>query len=428
MLNSEADFLSSDLTPTEWTPLSLDLLARFPSELYDCIIDHLHDDRRSLSACSLVCRDWHAASRYHLFQNAGTIRLDPRNYSGFAEVLSSQKNKLNGYIGRLALAIYIPRSPWIQLSERVQRRFTNDLQRLPDLPYLKYLSFYCFEFLPEVTNLVQNFPSVTQLELNRFRFDSFAEFLQVIAALPLLRRLAIIDTYLSDGQTLTPSVYSRSSELAEVLVSCCCPAPVLLPWLVSHRSIRRLSIRELSTVPHTGLLSAVLQALGPVLEDLIISDEGTARSTVLSDLSHSTGLRRLEITDIVCRGSDAGRLPTLLAQLKTPLLRHIVLVLDLPDRPHRMKWGLFDFPRVAELLAGMRSLQMVEILLKKHGRWAIAEIREKLQNGTYVLRVGKLEKSEDYSRKLSELKTNHIQTGDVKIGQHTAIPPSSEHT
>ncbi|KAJ7090647.1 hypothetical protein C8R44DRAFT_648056, partial [Mycena epipterygia] len=40
---------------------------QFPSELYDYIIDHLHDDRRTLSACSLVCRDWYATSSYHLF-------------------------------------------------------------------------------------------------------------------------------------------------------------------------------------------------------------------------------------------------------------------------------------------------------------------------------------------------------------------------
>ncbi|KAJ7090640.1 hypothetical protein C8R44DRAFT_817793 [Mycena epipterygia] len=376
-----------------------DIIDRFPSELYDYIIDHLHDDRRTLSACSLVCRDWYATSSYHLFQNAGTIRLNPKNYSGFVDVLSSQKStghRLKNYVGRLELMPCVPNYPWLQ--------FNNDLQRLTDLPCLKYLCFHSLHFQPVFTTLVQNFSSVTHLELSRIRFGSFAQFLKVTATLPLLRRLAMIDAFLtSEVRTLIPSVHTRSSELAEVLVSCCYPAPVLLPWLVSHRSIRRLSIRELSNIPHTGLLSAVLQVLGPGLEHLILSDEGPAHNIVISDLSHITGLRTLELTDIACRCSDAGRVATLLtqvAQLKTPLLRRIVLVLDLPDRPQRMDWVLFDFPRIAALLGGMRSLQTVEFLLKKHGRWAIAEIDEKLRNGPYMLRVGKLEKHDEYSRKV----------------------------
>ena len=42
---------------------------RFPQEIYDMIIDHLHDDKRALSTCSMVCRAWTSPSRYHLFQS-----------------------------------------------------------------------------------------------------------------------------------------------------------------------------------------------------------------------------------------------------------------------------------------------------------------------------------------------------------------------
>ena len=42
----------------------------FPSEVTDIIIDHLHDCRYALKKCSLVCKDWRASSRYHLFHTA----------------------------------------------------------------------------------------------------------------------------------------------------------------------------------------------------------------------------------------------------------------------------------------------------------------------------------------------------------------------
>lgn len=39
-----------------------------PQELTDDIIDHLHSDRSSLLNCSLVCKTWTPAARYHLFE------------------------------------------------------------------------------------------------------------------------------------------------------------------------------------------------------------------------------------------------------------------------------------------------------------------------------------------------------------------------
>ncbi|KAK0447813.1 uncharacterized protein EV420DRAFT_1246316, partial [Desarmillaria tabescens] len=39
-----------------------------PPELCDRIIDFLHRDHKALEACSLVCRAWIPASRFHLFE------------------------------------------------------------------------------------------------------------------------------------------------------------------------------------------------------------------------------------------------------------------------------------------------------------------------------------------------------------------------
>ncbi|KAH8105265.1 hypothetical protein BXZ70DRAFT_1004782 [Cristinia sonorae] len=40
---------------------------RLPQELTDIVIDHLHDDKESLKACTLVSDDWFWPARFHLF-------------------------------------------------------------------------------------------------------------------------------------------------------------------------------------------------------------------------------------------------------------------------------------------------------------------------------------------------------------------------
>lgn len=48
-------------------PLPKILSDQIPQELFEQFIYYLGDDRRALSACSIVCRAWFAVSRYHLF-------------------------------------------------------------------------------------------------------------------------------------------------------------------------------------------------------------------------------------------------------------------------------------------------------------------------------------------------------------------------
>ena len=43
--------------------------AKFPFELFDVVIDFLHDDLKTLRACSLVSREWVASSRFHIFRS-----------------------------------------------------------------------------------------------------------------------------------------------------------------------------------------------------------------------------------------------------------------------------------------------------------------------------------------------------------------------
>lgn len=61
--------------------------ARLPPELHDRILDFLFDAKPTLSACSLVSRDWRITSQYHLFHTL-TLR-HPAPLAAFTAFLAS---------------------------------------------------------------------------------------------------------------------------------------------------------------------------------------------------------------------------------------------------------------------------------------------------------------------------------------------------
>lgn len=64
---STSDFYSpNDRQYARIVPLRLEISDRIPQELYERFLEYLYDDRVSLMWCSLVCRAWWPACRYHL--------------------------------------------------------------------------------------------------------------------------------------------------------------------------------------------------------------------------------------------------------------------------------------------------------------------------------------------------------------------------
>ncbi|KAF8879957.1 hypothetical protein BD779DRAFT_1446614 [Infundibulicybe gibba] len=86
-----------------------------PPELVDFIIDHLHDDRKSLTCCSLVSRHWLPASRKNLYRKLRLTILTPSDTLLYRnsihrlrrtwEVLSSSPHLVT-YIRHLHLACF----------------------------------------------------------------------------------------------------------------------------------------------------------------------------------------------------------------------------------------------------------------------------------------------------------------------------------
>ncbi|KAJ7711286.1 hypothetical protein B0H14DRAFT_698567 [Mycena olivaceomarginata] len=325
--------------------LSAEVCARFPTELHDYIIDHLHNDKRALLACSLVSNIWSTSSRYHLFQNACTIHVDRRNFRQFCELLATQR--LNIYIGRLHLKSHV-------IDERFAGgpnetfQFNDHLHLLAGLPSLKYL---CLEYhhdslLPGFfAAIAQNFAGVTDLEFSSMHFDAFSQFVEILDLLPCLRRVALngvlwydVDSDSDSEEDATLPTY-MPGPLADFVANCRFQhmAPVL-HWLRSQPSLRRLAIAMGASSyinPDTALVSDVLRALSGSLEHLIVCD---APHAFVPDLSCLTVLRTLEIAGIQPlphnSRDDFQWVPALLSLLNSP-----VLAAHSSRHPPPIPWG-----------------------------------------------------------------------------------------
>ena len=97
------------------------------------IIDFLHDDKRSLKACSLVCTAWAREARYHLFY---CHRVEARNeHGGYAEQLKKVfQEPLCSHLRELALSAGPIHTLSPELTEDI---ITSALTSLPRLRSLK---------------------------------------------------------------------------------------------------------------------------------------------------------------------------------------------------------------------------------------------------------------------------------------------------
>ncbi|KAF5378604.1 hypothetical protein D9615_007147 [Tricholomella constricta] len=153
---------------------------RLPHELIDWIIDHLHDDRAALSACCFVCKAWLASSRYHLFKDihlGSNTRCDDI----------------------LALP---PPSVFAVAARRLM--LTRKMSLPPGIEHFSSInSFYLVATTPNadmLTRIPLIFSRLTLLEINIVNFNSFAQMVQLICALPNLETL----TQSLDGSLQAP--------------------------------------------------------------------------------------------------------------------------------------------------------------------------------------------------------------------------------
>jgi hypothetical protein len=135
-------------------------MKQFPTELIDYIVDFHHSDRKTLSACSLVCRNWLPTSRFHLL---GSIYVWKSNVHSFVELLASPSSTITSYIH--TLDIDVTRSIHIRVFDVIAPYFK-------DMVAVKSITLYGFGSAPVTEeNLSRGFGRIGNMELTGISYD-----------------------------------------------------------------------------------------------------------------------------------------------------------------------------------------------------------------------------------------------------------------
>ena len=171
---------------------------RLCPELYDYIIDFLHDDKPTIIACSLVCRSWLPRCRSHLFRDLvlSGESISPTTRPCFATRTSSQQvftffrssPDLPFYIKRLVIhETHIPKLPTCRpVTEDIL--FPPLLQRLTSLRSLEFdystdirLTWSSMT-AKDVTQALYHLRQLTSLTLRNLCFQKYADLANLLMA------------------------------------------------------------------------------------------------------------------------------------------------------------------------------------------------------------------------------------------------------
>jgi hypothetical protein len=267
----------------EMTPLPPDLSDQLSSELYDRIIDHLHSFKHSLFACSIVCRSWLPASRYHLFLD---VNLTP-NLVRFLLSSPHAMETITPYLRDVTLG-----GAWIaeqRCEFDIVISFLLNLENSRGL----HLETWSWDFLSHASRdlLLRSegdfFQNVTNINMKYIHFPSSSLLLEFISRFPMLRSLSFDNvTWNSDEDRHSPQISGeaqsrirRPLHLTKLYVRSCLLEPILYWFFGDHihhdvngQGLSRPAIRVLALpeiLPREfDIVGRVLRSLGSILQHL----------------------------------------------------------------------------------------------------------------------------------------------------------------
>ncbi|KAH9950664.1 hypothetical protein B0H21DRAFT_504056 [Amylocystis lapponica] len=310
--------------------LSPAYILRLPPELHDRIIDHLHTDTPALDACSLTCRSFLPAARFHRFRH-WKLQLSSKNSAQFQQLLLNPHVTLAKYIDFLMLQ-YIAGD----------RRWQEDMaEMLPALSHVMKLRLYATDLQPSIAiHLADLTSSVRTLEIGTILITpTFVHLLTFITAFPNLHTLAFIGPISSvtpptDADSPEPALPTLSAPLDDLrLTDHFHYLPQFVRWASAQglfARLRALSFYHGLSDKDTDGPDALFAALGPTLEHLNIINAYSENALPLP-LARCTRLRSLAFTRLsfpLC--TPAGwvwPLPALLTQVETHSVERVALTL-----------------------------------------------------------------------------------------------------
>ncbi|KAF8513553.1 hypothetical protein BU17DRAFT_95237 [Hysterangium stoloniferum] len=273
-----------------------------PHELYDMIIDFLHDDTPALCIAGLVCKQWLPAARFHLFSNT---RLAPFNVHNALAVICSAGSTIPPHILHL------------EIEDDETQYLDEALLRLPPLSNLMSLSLGKIDWTSLSTGAKKRLSTILQnlttLCLNYPSFESVDQAFELIASAPSLENLLLWSVNYDDSCNYSPQ--DRAPPLKRIQFDAdpftsnlmdwfcrCHPTPNVHTFMVSG-----ISVNDIPAV------CGHIRHLGSALKNIAISCPGFDKigtaQTLLSkqiDLTQNTSLRNISFDSIILYADSPG--------------------------------------------------------------------------------------------------------------------------
>ncbi|KAJ6612141.1 hypothetical protein B0H10DRAFT_326738 [Mycena sp. CBHHK59/15] len=233
-----------------------------PLELVDLILDFLHSDDDTLSACTLVCKSWLPSARFHLLSRIALHTSNADSFLDEVEIVSAQVHE------DMMLPKFIATGLMNVTSLRIDGL---DLSTVP--PALPF-----------------SFPKLECLCLEGFEAKSFGVIALWISGFPLLRSLKLAGDW--DGDEIETPIVARIPELLHTL-DVNCPLKVLFEWLLSLPVVpvtSSLVLRDIWT-EESSTISRYLAVAGSSLRSLTVVYP--RKEVICLDLKQNTCLQTL---------------------------------------------------------------------------------------------------------------------------------------
>ena len=232
-------------------------------EIIDMIIDQLHADRKSLSACSLTCKNWLTCSRYHLFSQ---VVLAPRDFSAFISFIERPSNSISHFVQWLVLD---------DVGNSLGHEYTRtNISRLKlYLPSVRSLQLTNVNLKSNILEtIISTFFEIKELGLHLMAFDKFSDFVDLVCSFPLLESLSINQVkWLHSTTPASPHIRRLPPFFSMRFLDLCDSNAVdVAEWLFAQDSMPTVEILHFDTHRYepNHAVRRIIESSGPTIRHL----------------------------------------------------------------------------------------------------------------------------------------------------------------
>jgi hypothetical protein len=248
----------------------------FPLELYDHIIDYLHDNVAALASCALVCSAWLPSSQYHL---SSQLALYETRAENLARRFTSPSFMIT--CDRAVCHLRIDRQ---STDKRACSHLAVDVRTIIDQPtstQIKQLTLTGVKWRSHrtIAEDLLSFTMIKELYIEENMFIDLKNFIRVLSAFPHLQTLDIrrSDCIALPSWHSLPRIRSETPVMPNLqvlrIVGELVQPLLYYLWPSSKCRVRNLSIRSLRS-SDVLILCEFIKELGPRLETLELGLRG----------------------------------------------------------------------------------------------------------------------------------------------------------